>query len=78
MRCAEKAHAAGRRLSETIYFQDPAIDGILYPSRLTNEPSMAVYDRAVGKLQASELRPLVDQPNLIPTLRSLNIEVLAS
>jgi hypothetical protein len=72
-----KAHGSGRGFSEALYFQGPMIDGILYPSRLTNEPCIAIYDRAVAKLRASPVQRLVDQPTLIPALSALNVTVLA-
>lgn len=73
-----KAHAAGRRFSEALYAQAPAIDGILYPSRLTNDICIAVYDRAVAKLTAGTVHPIINQTKLIPALADLNITVLAT
>ncbi len=72
-----KAHGHGRRFSEGLHAQAPDIDGVLYPSRLTNQACIAVYERAVGKLRSSPLESLVDQPTLVPALRALNITVLA-
>lgn len=40
---------AGRRFSQDLYEQT-ALDGILYPSRMQGRPCVAVYDRAVAKL----------------------------
>ncbi|MBB1180388.1 RES domain-containing protein [Brevundimonas aurantiaca] len=71
-----KNHRAGRALSADIYTQAPAIDGVLYLSRLTGAPCVAVYDRGVGKLRATSVRPLVRQPELIPALARLKIELL--
>ncbi len=71
-----KAQGPGRRFSEVLHAEAPGLDGILYPSRLTNQASIAVYERAAGKLRASPLQPLIDHPGLIPTLMALNIQVL--
>jgi hypothetical protein len=72
-----KAHGTGRRFSEALYRGFPKLDGILYPSRLTNDPCVAVYDRAVAKLEAGEVRPVIRQPRLVPALAALNVTVLA-
>jgi hypothetical protein len=72
-----KAHGQGRRFSEALHALAPGVDGILYPSRLTNGASMAIYERAVSKLRSSPVSPLIDQPTLVPALRALNIMILA-
>lgn len=72
-----KSHRAGRAFSEALYREALTIDGILYPSRLTNAACIAVYDRAVVKLEATEVLPLFTQPALIPALASLNVTVIA-
>lgn len=73
-----KAHGPGRRFSETLHACAPDIDGILYPSRLTNELCIVVYQRAVPKLRAVALCPLVDQRALVSALQNLNVAVLAN
>lgn len=72
-----KAHGPGRRFSEALYDQVPDLDGILYPSRLTNDVCIAVYGRAVEKLKAAAARPMADQPELLSALGALNVIVLA-
>ena len=52
-------HAAGRALSAAIYGDLPDVDGIPYPSRFTTETCVAVFDRAIHKLQATEVAPLI-------------------
>ena len=71
-----KAHAAGRRLSEALYATAPTVDGILYPSRLTNDVCIAVYDRAATKLFAGAVHPVSRQAGLVPALMELNITIL--
>ncbi len=73
-----KGHGPGRRFSEALYVQAPLIDGILYPSRLTSDLCIAVYDRGQAKLSAGPVRALTSQPELISTLKALNITVIAS
>jgi hypothetical protein len=73
-----KSHKAGRAFSEALYRQVPVVDGILYASRLTNAPCIAVYDRAVAKLEAGAVLPLVTQPALIPALAALDVTVIAA
>jgi hypothetical protein len=72
-----KAHGPGRRFSEALYALAPAVDGIMYPSRLTNDICIAVYDRAVSRLNAGAVTPVIRQGGLIPALAALNITVLA-
>ena len=38
---------------------------------------VAVYDRAVTKLEAGEVRPVIRQARLVPALAALNVTVLA-
>lgn len=73
-----KAHKAGRAFSERVYAESSSIDGILFASRLTNASCIAVYDRAVGKLDAGVVQPLIRQRLLIPALQTLNVEVIAA
>ncbi len=72
-----KGHAPGRRFSEALYAQAPLIDGILYPSRLTNDLCIAVYDRSQSKLTAGPVRNLTSQPELVSALEDLNVTVIA-
>lgn len=72
-----KAQGPGRRFSEALYTLIPAVDGILYPSRLTNDVCIAVYDRAVTKLNAGAVHPVILQAGLVPALEALNVTVLA-
>jgi hypothetical protein len=72
-----KAQGPGRRFSEALYRSAPDLDGIFYPSRLTNDWCIAVYDRGVPKLRAGEVRPLIRHPCLLPALAALNVAVLA-
>jgi hypothetical protein len=71
-----KAHGTGRRFSEALYAVAPQVDGILYPSRLTNDVCIVVYDRAVHKLSAGAVYPIILQRDFIPALTILNVEVI--
>jgi len=71
-----KSHRAGRRFSADVYGQAPELDGILYPSRLTGGLCIAVYDRGVTKLRATPVRPLLLQPELVPALKRLHIDLI--
>lgn len=46
-------HRAGQRFSDAVHAEIPAADGILFASRLTGQPCVAVYDRALIRLQGS-------------------------
>ena len=62
-------HAAGRAFGRAIYRDHGDVDGILYASRLTGEEVYAVYDRAIGKLEATESGELLNHPELPGVLR---------
>ncbi len=68
---------AGRTLGAAIHAQSP-VDGILYPSRLTREPCICVFERGVHKLSAGRVVPLVQLAGLIPALEACNVAVLRS
>jgi len=72
-----KAHAEGQQLSEAIY-SAYAVDGLLYSSRLTAANCLAVYDRAVPKLNSTTAVPLLRHPNLIPALNSIGVKIWKS
>jgi hypothetical protein len=72
-----KAHGTGRRFSEALYALAPEVDGIMYRSRLTDDICIAVYDRAVTRLNAGSVAPVIRQPGLVAALTTLNITVLA-
>ncbi len=59
-----KAQGPGQRFSEALHAADPYIDGIFYPSRLTNQLCIAVFERATRKLQAGPVLPLCHQLGL--------------
>lgn len=53
-----------------------APDGILYPSRLNGEINLAVYDRAVGKLNATKIQALMKSAGLAGVLDDLRITLV--
>ncbi len=59
------ARGRARDWSRAIYRGYPAIEGIWYPSSLTNQPCAALYERAAHALP---LRPSVNQPLSNPSL----------
>jgi hypothetical protein len=56
--------AAGQALSRAIYREHEDVDGFVYPSRLTGGDCLAIFDRAVAKLDALETGGLKDHPKL--------------
>ena len=57
-------HAAGRAFAKAIHAEHADIEGLVYASRLTGEDVYAVFDRGVGKLDATESGMLMDHPEL--------------
>lgn len=51
-------------------------DGIIYPSRLNGATNIAVYDRAVGKLSPTGVKPLVAAPGLANVLNDLRVALI--
>jgi hypothetical protein len=66
---------SGRALSQAIHDQCDA-DGLLYLSRLTGEPCVAVYERAAGPLAAGPVIELASLARLVPALEQLGVEVV--
>ena len=71
-----KRHNPVRRFSEAFYPAFPAIDGILYQSRILAAPCIAVYDRAVDKLAPTPVRPLYAMPGLTAAMDELGVEMI--
>lgn len=70
-KCFEEAQA----FSSEVYM-NKAIDGILYPSRLTAENCVAIFDRAASRLAADHISPLVQLRELGALLAELNVELI--
>ena len=68
-------HAGGRHFSEFAHGHMPDVDRILYRSRLTERPCIAIYDRAVRKLSSPAPASPLTRGILAPTLGSWNIRV---
>ena len=67
-------HQDGQHFSEFVYTNMPSVDGLLYSSRFTEILCVAVYDRALSKIQAGPVIGLT-RPILTPTLSPWNIIV---
>jgi hypothetical protein len=50
-------------------------DGIIYPSRLNGQTNLAVYHRAVPKVRAAGVRPLIRATGLATVLNELMVEL---
>ncbi len=72
-----KSQRRGRAFSAMIYDQAPGIDGLFYPSRLRNTVCVVVYDRAVPRLTATPVVPLIVQPGLRPGLDAMKVTIFA-
>ncbi len=53
--------ALARTWSAAFHAYPDRPDGVLYPSRLNEERCLAVYDRALGALEAASTPPLLDR-----------------
>jgi hypothetical protein len=52
------------------------LDGIIYPSRLNGHTNLAVFDRAIVKLQAVRQMKLIAAPGLATVLNDLRVSLI--
>ena len=67
-------HAHGQHFAAFVHANMHWVDGLLYRSRFTDRPSVAVFDRGIGSLAHGATLPLT-QGLLAPALRSWNVRV---
>ncbi|MFK0206313.1 RES family NAD+ phosphorylase [Agrobacterium sp. NPDC090283] len=53
-----------------------APDGIIYPSRLNGHTNLAIFDRAVAKLSAVRITPLIGAPGLAAVINDLRVSLI--
>ena len=77
---SDVAGASGQRLARawSVAFHDHLRmpDGIIYHSRLNQEVSLAIYDRAIDKLAPVQLLPLLRAPGFARVLNDLNVALV--
>jgi hypothetical protein len=66
-----------RRWSLAFHGHPAEPDGIMYPSRLNGHTNLAVFDRAVPKLQVVAQMELIAAPGLAVVLNDLRVGVIA-
>ena len=66
-------HAAGRALSAAVHAGVPDADGFLFASRFTGDRCVAIFDRALGKLQTTGIVELVRHAEFLDALDDYNI-----
>lgn len=72
-----RAHAPGQAFSEWLH-SETDFDGLLYDSRLTDRACIAVYERALTKIDALPAQPLLAHADLVPELQRMKIIVRKS
>lgn len=68
--------ALARQWSVAFYDHPDEVDGIRYPSRLNGEVNLAIYDRAVPKLEVRATNTLVHAPGLARVLNHLKVSLI--
>ncbi len=68
-----RAQAKGRKASLAVWQRREQFDGILYQTRLNTQDNIAVYDRAVPRLDAGPRRRLNACPEIAPLLERYNV-----
>ncbi|ARM91114.1 RES domain-containing protein (plasmid) [Rhizobium sp. CIAT894] len=51
-------------------------DGVIYPSRLNGHTNLAVFDRAIAKLSAVRIMPLIGAPGLAAVINDLHVSLI--
>lgn len=69
----DKNHAAGRALAAAVHDTLPKADGFLYPSRFTGHNCVAIFDRAIRKLKALGVTPLITHTDFLAALDDYEI-----
>ena len=69
-----RAHVAGQDFAEALH-RRTTVDGILFDSRLTAAPCVAIFDRAFARLQASSPVDLLRVAALTDELKARNVIV---
>jgi len=68
--------SAGRAWSLALYEHPERPDGILYPSRLNDQTNIAVYNRAIAKLEVASKVPLLAAPGLADILDTYRVAIV--
>lgn len=68
-------HRAGRALSYAIVSLVAETDGVVYQSRFTGDLCFAFFNRAIHKLQAQWVAPLIEHEAMIAALNDYDIEL---
>jgi hypothetical protein len=69
-----RTHDPGQAFSERLHAVSN-FDGLLYDSRLTSRACIAVYERALPKIEASPAQSLLAHADLVPELQRMKIIV---
>ena len=70
-------HELGKLWSRAIWAHGAQPDGILYSSRLNEEPNIALYDRALGKLKVTRDDKLMAYgPELVEIIKTFDLAVI--
>ncbi|MFZ5684626.1 RES family NAD+ phosphorylase [Phenylobacterium sp.] len=78
---SDVAHASDWRLSQVwsaaLHAHDLRPDGLIYLSRFTGEPNLAVFERALSKLAAVRVGALLDRrAELAAAIRRLGLQIV--
>jgi len=63
-----RTQTLARKWSLAIYDHPAKVDGIIYPSRLNGEVNLAIYDRAVTRLEPLRTGELITAPGITAVL----------
>ena len=64
-------------MSAATYAGVPEADGFLFQSRFTGHLCVAVFDRAIGKLETISLAPLIEHADFVEAIEDYEITLLS-
>ena len=67
--------AAGRALSAATFADVSEADGFLFQSRFTGHLCIAIFDRAICKLDVLEIAPLIENADFLSALEDYDIQL---
>ncbi len=74
VRGKKQTHA--REWSVAFHDNPDAPDGIMYPSRLNGETNLAIYSRAVTKLNSVQVMALLKAPGIARVLDTFRVAII--
>lgn len=70
------SQSLARLWSVAFYMHPVTIDGMMYPSLLNEDVNLAIYDRAISKLNATSAAPLLKATRIGNLIRDFKVAII--